>query len=60
MMKMDYDGREGPITIQYNSYDDGSKVSAPAWLVWDAAARREESAPVWLALSMSAAWGSAG
>lgn len=35
MMKMDYDGADGPITIQYNSYEDGSKVGKPTTLEVD-------------------------
>lgn len=35
MMKMDYDGKDGPITIAYNSYEDGSKVGKPASLEVD-------------------------
>jgi hypothetical protein len=30
MMKMDYDGGNGPITIHYNSYEDGNKVRCGA------------------------------
>ncbi|GFH23015.1 geranylgeranyl diphosphate reductase, partial [Haematococcus lacustris] len=35
MMKMDYDGRDGPITIQYNSYEGASKVGVPSSLEVD-------------------------
>lgn len=28
-MKMDYAGGDAPITIQYNSYEDGAKVGIP-------------------------------
>ncbi len=27
MLKMEYDGADGPITIQYNNYEGGSKAS---------------------------------
>jgi hypothetical protein len=27
MLKMEYNGSDGPITIQYNNYEDGSKVT---------------------------------
>ncbi len=36
MMKMDYAGGDAPITIHYNSYEDGGKVCACVWC-WDLA-----------------------
>lgn len=35
MMKMDYDGADGPITISYNHYDGKSKVGKPSSLEVD-------------------------
>jgi geranylgeranyl diphosphate/geranylgeranyl-bacteriochlorophyllide a reductase len=35
MMRMDYDNGDGPITLHYNNYADGSKVGTPATLEVD-------------------------
>lgn len=34
-MRIDYDGADGPITIHYNNYEDGSKVGTPSTLEVD-------------------------
>jgi len=31
-MKSNYDGADGPITLQYNLYEEGSKVGKPSTL----------------------------
>lgn len=34
-MRLDYDGADGPITVHYNNYEDGSKVGTPSTLEVD-------------------------